>query len=76
MKNTVYTLYDLVSEMESFLPVSKKDLEMAKESKVTTNNNTPFAQQVRMWSDGQYDESPEQFLYTIINIGETFAKSK
>ena len=74
MKNTVYTLYDLVTEMESFLSVSKKDLEMAKRSKVTTHNNTPFAQQVAMWGEGQYDESPEQFLYTIINIGEIFEK--
>lgn len=74
MKEQVYTLYDLVTEMESFLSVSDEDLAMAKKSKVTTKNNKAFAKQVKMWSNGQYDESPEQFLYTIINIGESLKK--
>ena len=74
MKEQVYTLYDLVTEMESFLSVSNSDLAMAKKSKVTTKNNKEFAKQVRMWGNGVYDESPDQFLYTILFIGESNKK--
>jgi hypothetical protein len=54
--------------------VSDSDLAMAKKSKVTTKNNKEFAKQVRMWGNGVYDESPDQFLNTILFIGESVKK--
>ena len=52
------TLLAMFQELNSFVQCNEY-FARAKESKITTKNNTNFASLVDAWSGGDYDESPE-----------------
>jgi hypothetical protein len=63
-------MYDMVTEMQSFVGVTTNDLKVAKESKVTSKNNKEFALEIKRWENGVYDEMPSYFLDRIIAIAK------
>jgi len=59
------TILALLTEMQSFVPVTPEALEKAKASKVHINNNDRFQDLVMAWINGDYDESPELVVQEI-----------
>jgi len=64
------TIYDILTELQSFLHVDKKDLDFAKKSKINDSNNNEIKSLVNKWSTGVYDEDPDQLLNSLLDLLE------
>jgi len=63
------TIFDLLTEMQSFTHVDEVVLKAAKKSKVSDKNsnypNNEFQEMVTDWKDGRYDEDPELLVQNL-----------
>ena len=64
------SILDFLKEMQSFVTVSKKTLEKAAESGITTENNTQLRGYLREWKDGMWDEDPSLLTQNVANMLE------
>lgn len=65
------TIYDLVTELQSFVPINSRVLKAAKKSGITSDNHEYFGEQVRLWSEGAYDNDVEliaERLATLLGV--------
>lgn len=61
-----YSIYDLTTEMQTWLDIPKETLEKAKSSNINTKTSGAFARLIQQWENGKFDEAPE-FVLAIIN---------
>lgn len=52
------TIYQMLTELQTWFQPSQELLDKAKSSKITTKNNPQFKQLVNGWSEGLFDEDP------------------
>jgi hypothetical protein len=53
------TIYDMLSELETWFPLTSQERAKAIASTVNNHNNLEFNHLVAWWRRGLYDESPE-----------------
>ena len=56
---------DLLAELQSIVSVPDSTIAKAMNSNVTTRNNAEFKRLAQAWSDGDYDEDPDQLVREI-----------
>lgn len=62
------TLYDLLQELQTWIPTSPPKLTEAELSKIDEGNNKEFKALLKGWVSGYYDESPEQLHSSLMNL--------
>jgi hypothetical protein len=64
----VYTIADILSELETWLPLTKEEKKRATRSNITTANNIDFKYYVNRYIDGDYDNDIEVLQQEIISL--------
>jgi hypothetical protein len=64
----VYTIAEILSELETWIPLSKDEKKRATRSNITTANNTDFKYYVNRYIDGDYDNDIEVLQQEIISL--------
>jgi len=66
--NTMTTIYELLSEMTSFVSVPSVYLEKAEYSNINSENSWKFDFLLNDWKDGIYDEDPDVLVNNIVEL--------
>ena len=61
------TIYQMLTELQTWFNPSSELLAKAKQSKITTKNNATFKQLVDGWMEGMFDEDP-RLMYDEITF--------
>ena len=64
----MYTIYDIMLELGTWIKFFPSKLAKAKVSKITTSNNREFKRLVSDWENGMYDEDIDQLGREISNL--------
>lgn len=59
------SIYDLVTELQSFTTIPANMVERAQQSEINTENNTTFRELAMDWANGVYDEDVELVVQQI-----------
>lgn len=62
------SLYDMLQEMMTWVPISPEDLNKARSSDINTTNSPQLKRLVRDWVNGIYDEDPEILVQELQNL--------
>jgi len=61
------TIYQMLTELQTWFNPSQELLTKANQSKITTKNNNTFKQLVEGWKEGMFDEDP-RLIYDEITF--------
>jgi len=62
------SIYNLLMELQTWFGPSQDIMDRAKESKITTKNNTRFKELVSGWTSGMYDEDPQLLFNRVCQL--------
>ena len=62
------TIYDLLTELQSFTTIDDNILSKAKDSNIRVSNNGKFKTLVRNWVQGMYDEDLDCLVTELNNM--------
>lgn len=62
------TIYDLLTEMQSFVTVDDETLEKAKNSNINTENSWELEAHLYDWQNMQYEDCPELFVQRLKSL--------
>lgn len=62
------SIYQLLSEMQSFVSINDQVMDIARKSEISTENSMLFRQYVKEWGDGIYDEDPDLLVQDILRL--------
>ena len=62
------TIYDMVTELQTWFTISPEILDEANESDINDSNNKKFKKLVCDWNLGKYDNDPETFYASILSF--------
>jgi len=60
------SIYQLLSELQSFVSINDQVMDIAHKSEISTENSMLFRQYVEDWENGVYDEDPDILVQDIL----------